>query len=422
MGLWFKRFALCGLATCLFTLQVFLVAACGSVEAPAPPPENVWRKGNLHSHSFWSDGDDFPEMVIGWYHSRDYDFVALSEHNGLAEGERFIEAPAERVEAYRERFGDDWVELRDGEVRLKTLEEYRTLFEEPDRFLIVPSEEISDEFETKPIHLNATNIKERIEPQGGTSVLDVMQNNVDAVLAQRERTGQKMFPHINHPNFGWAVKVEDLIALEGERFFEVYNGHPLVHNEGDEMRPSTERMWDILLTERLANGSPVMYGIAVDDAHNYHDLDSEHSNPGRGWVMVRAAALTPEALIDALERGDFYGSSGVTLAEIVVDPEGLALEIEPEAGITYRTQFIGTRMGYDTTKEEVDLEDGATSYRYSTDIGAVLAEVAGAHPSYVFEGDEVYVRAKVTSSKLKENPYKEGELESAWVQPVVPPR
>ena len=36
-----------------------------------------------------------------------------------------------------------------------------------------------------------------------------------------------MFPHINHPNFVWAMTAEDLIiALEGEQFFEVYNGHP----------------------------------------------------------------------------------------------------------------------------------------------------------------------------------------------------
>jgi hypothetical protein len=124
-----------------------------------------------------------------------------------------------------------------------------------------------------------------------------------------------MFPHVNHPNFGWAVKVEDLIALRGEKFFEVYNGHPLVHNEGDELRPSTERMWDILLAERLSDGEAVMYGIAVDDAHNYRALDSQHPNPFRGWVRVRARELSAEALVEAMERGDFYGSSGVELED-----------------------------------------------------------------------------------------------------------
>jgi len=49
----------------------------------------------------------------------------------------------------------------------------------------------------------------------------------------------------------------------------------------------------------------------------------------------------------------------------------------------------------------------------------VLAEVEGPTPSYTFTGDELYVRARVVSSRLKENPYHEGEYETAWTQPVV---
>ena len=165
-----------------------------------------------------------------------------------------------------------------------------------------------------------------------------MQRNVDAVLEQREKTGQPMFPHINHPNFRWAVKVEDLIALRGERFFEVYNGHPEVRNEGDADHPGTERMWDILLAERLSEGEEVMYGLATDDAHAYHEFGLGHVNPGRGWVMVRAESLSAEALIRAMEAGDFYGSSGVTLDAIEASDEGLSVTIHAEPGVEYRTR------------------------------------------------------------------------------------
>ena len=58
---------------------------------------------------------------------------------------------------------------------------------------------------------------------------------------------------------------------------------------------------------------------------------------------------------------------------------------------------------------------------YSADIGAVLAEVRGPRAEYNFHGDELYVRAKVTSTKPKANPYAIGEVEAAWVQPVVAP-
>lgn len=411
-------------------LSILLLAGCQSSVSQAPLPDTPWWKGNLHTHSFWSDGDDYPELILDWYKSAGCGFAALSEHNALAEGEKFIDLAdnggVERLAVYKERF-PDWVEEKNAEgrhlVRLKTFDEYRGLLEEPGTFLLIQSEEITSRFESKPIHVNATHIAELLEPRGGNSVRDVMQNNVDAVLEQRERTGPAMFEHINHPNFGWAVTVEDLMALEGEKFFEVYNGHPLVNNEGDNLRPSTERMWDILLAERLTDGAGIMYGIAVDDAHNYHDLDSQHSNPGRGWVMVRAASLTPESLVRAMEEGDFYGSSGILLDDMQVSDERNVLSVRGEPGVSYRTRFIGTRRGYDQANEQIQAEaEGASVlYRYIDDIGEILDEVAGTTPGYVFEGDELYVRAKVVSTKLKDNPYREGEVESAWVQPVVVP-
>jgi hypothetical protein len=312
-----------------WTLLLLLIAGAGCRPSAGLPPEQAqWWKGNLHTHSLWSDGDDYPEMIMDWYKSHGYDFVALSDHNIIQEGEKWIDVAELRdgERAYRrylERFGEDWVEERmeDGRrmVRLKGLEEYRSLFEEPGTFLIIKSEEISDSFEDKPIHVNATNIQELIPPQGGNSVVEVMQNNVDAVLRQREETGQPMFPHLNHPNFGWAVTVEDLLALERARFFEVYNGHPAVHNTGDHHHPSTERMWDIVLAHRLSDGDEPMYGIAVDDSHHYHEFHAGFANPGRAWVVVRAASLTPDALIEAMEAGDFYGSTGVELDEVRVD-------------------------------------------------------------------------------------------------------
>jgi len=410
-------------------LTLLTLAAC--VSAPPPPEVTArWWKGNLHTHSLWSDGNDYPEMILDWYKAHGYHFAALSDHNTLNQGERWIDLESAGGDAvlakYQERFGEEWVEERDQdgarEVRLKTLPEYRSLFEEPGQFLLIQSEEITDGFEGRPVHVNATNVAELIEPRGGTSVSDVMQQNVDAVLEQRERTGQLMFPHINHPNFGWAAKVEDLIALRGERFFEVYNGHPAVRNEGDATHPSTERMWDILLAERLSDGQEVMYGMATDDSHSYHEVGLEHANPGRGWVMVRAESLDAEALIRAMEAGDFYGSSGVTLEAIDASSEGLSLTIEAEPGVEYRTRFIGTRREYDRSRAEIEIadENGASVlYRYSDEIGEVLAEVEGATPGYVFTGDEIYVRARVVSTRLKENPYREGEFETAWVQPVV---
>jgi len=416
---------------------ILIVFALHFSVAAAEPAR--WWKGNLHTHSLWSDGDDYPEMIADWYKARGYHFLALSDHNVIADHERWISVAkskggAAALQKYVARFGEPWVETRDAEagreVRLKMLSEFAPKFDQPGRFLMVKSEEITDRFLTAPIHINATNVQEVIKPQGGRNIVDVMQRNLAEVLAQRARTGVPMFAHINHPNFGWAVTAEELNEVEKEQFFEVYNGHPSVHNEGDTagasgaVRASTERIWDIVLTKRTTAGKRVLYGLATDDSHNYHasPAPEKQSRSGRGWVMVRAEKLDAASLIAAMEAGDFYASSGVTLRDVRHDSRGIHIEITPQPGVTYRTEFIGTRKGYDTASEPVLGERGEslrTTRRYSKDVGRVLATVAGTSAQYAFAGDELYVRARIVSSQHKEGVLSPDEMEQAWTQPVV---
>ena len=396
-------------------------------------PALRWWKGNLHTHSLWSDGDDYPEMITDWYKARGYDFLAISDHNTLQEGPAWLYATNETaaraaLPKYLRRFGSNWVEQAEYEgrpvVKLKTLAEYRSLFEQPGRFLLLQSEEITARFERIPVHLIASNLRETIEPRAGRSVLEVMQRNVDAVLEQRERTGQLMIPHLAHPNFGWAVTAEDMIQLRGEKFFEVYNGHPHVHNEGDTNHASTERMWDIINTHRIAErrAAPLL-GLAVDDAHHYHQFAPTNSNAGRGWVVVRAPVLQADALMRALEAGDFYASSGVSLGDVIWKDNKLTVRIDPEPGTTYTTQFIGTRRPVDWRDKPVLGTNGQplrVTRLYSAGLGALLAEQRGTNASYTCTGQELYVRAKIISSKAKANGVVPGERESAWTQPYQP--
>ena len=307
---------------CVLGLAVSIVAGLMAGMPLASAAEAHWWKGNLHTHSLWSDGDDFPESIAAWYKEHGYHFLALSDHNRMLEGDQWVTESKknhfqEALEKNRRRFGADWLQIRDrqgtNQYRLKTLEEFRGVLEEPGRFLMVPSEEITSGHLSFPVHINATNLRKKISAKGGTNVLDVMQRGVDAVLEQRRQTGQPMFPHINHPNFGWGITAEDLMHVKGERFFEVYNGHPSVNNEGDTTHAGTERMWDIILAWRIGKlDLPPMYGLAVDDSHHYHSYGVGKSNNGRGWVMVRSDRLEAAAIVLAMEAGDFYSSSGVS--------------------------------------------------------------------------------------------------------------
>lgn len=365
-----------------------------------------WYKGNLHTHSYWSDGDEFPEMIMDWYKTQGYNFIALSDHNILAKGEKWITVRKSRVyeegfEKYLDKYGKDWVTHKTDtgriQVKLKTFEEYKPLFED-DNFLIMQSEEISDGFQGKPIHMNVTNVQKLIPPQRGESVADVMQRNVDAVLKQREETGVPMFPHINHPNFHYAITIEDMIALEGERFFEVYNGHPQVHNYGDSLRPGTEYMWDKINIAYHKKNQPLMYGLGTDDSHNYHLFGTQYSNAGRGWVMVLADSLTPNALIRAMEAGDFYATTGVILEDVNVEFNALNIRVKEEPGVDYEIQFIGA------TAQDMN--------------SRILNTTKGTKASIELLPEYIFVRAKITSDKIKENPFQDGDYETAWTQPL----
>lgn len=414
------------LATYIALLTLSLSEQCQADEAR-------WYKGNLHTHSLWSDGNDYPEMIVDWYVQHDYDFLSLSDHNILSRSEKWVgeELSLKRggidgLKRYRARFGDDWVETRekDGktEIRLKAFDEFAPRFDKPGEFLMIQAEEITDRYGALPIHINATNIAELIRPQGGKSVRDTIANNLIAVAQQSKRAGQPIIAHLNHPNFGYAVTAEDMAAVVQEEFFEVYNGHPGVNHLGDETHAGLERMWDIANTIRIAEMKHrPLYGMATDDSHNY--FGNRGSSPGRGWVMVQSAELTPEALIASMEAGNFYASSGVTLDSNSFDAKQktLSVSIAAEDDVEYVTEFVGTPVDYNKSSQAIVDKDGkeiSATRSYSSEVGKVFATVEGTSATFKLTGQELYVRAVVTSTKKHWNPSFDGQTEQAWTQPV----
>ena len=386
----------------IFVFTLIFISSCGLDE-----PEQIWHKGNLHTHSLWSDGDDFPEMIIKWYKDHNYQFIAISDHNTIAESEfwyeiKEIDKKNKTLEKYVKNFGE-WVETKIDSnkqlVRLKKFDEYKLKMEIPDSFLVIRSEEVTTSFEKKPIHINVTNIHEKIEPLKGKSVIDVMQKVLDEVHEQRKRLNIPMFAHINHPNFRYGISTEDMKKLNGERFFELYNGHPLVNNEGDEFNVDTETMWDLINIHYYKEGKPLILGIATDDSHSYHEFSAKKSNSGRGWVMVNSKKLELRQLIDAMEKGDFYASTGVKINKIDTNSDQLFISIEPEKGIDYEIIFFGYKEGSNEVKE--------------------LKRVKGVSADYTFEKDDIFIRAKVNSNSKKDSPAMTEETKKAWTQPVL---
>jgi hypothetical protein len=416
-----------GFCACLLALNSLILAQDEETK--------TWFKGNLHTHSLWSDGDDFPEMIADWYVRHDYHFLALTDHNVLGTERRWMKATEierrggpESLGKYRTRFGNDWVQERgtpgaeDHEIALRPLVEFRGRLEEAKKFLLIPGEEISDSVGRLPIHLNATNLTEVLPPARGASVREAISNNVRAVANQAQQSGRQILIHLNHPNFGWAITPEDLAFVAEEQFFEIYNGHPSVNQLGDQTRPGLELFWDIANTLRIDRfASPPLFGLGTDDSHDYHGVQG--ATPGRGWIQVRAAELEADALISAMRRGDFYASSGVKLRDVQFDStkRELRIMIEPQDGVEFTTKFIGTPRDYNRDWPAATDAEGRTltvQERYCPKIGTVFKTEAGLHPVYQLTGEELYVRALITSTRLHPNPSLPNQTEQAWTQPV----
>lgn len=142
----------------------------------------------------------------------------------------------------------------------------------------------------------------------------------------------------------------------------------------------------------------MMFGLATDDAHNYHAKGKQWSNAGRGWVVVRADSLNPKSIITAMEAGDFYSSTGVELQELTFQNNTLSVEVKKEAGVTYKITFIGCKKGEIEPQELLSTEQDKAKFEVTDDL--------------------LYVRCKIMSSKLQENPIEDLIYETAWTQPV----
>jgi len=294
-----------------------------------------WYKGNTHTHAREGESDSRVPEVAQWYKDRGYQFLLITDHSVVT-------------------YPPELTALADSS------------------FLLMPGEEIMGYAGEDLLEINGLNIREAILPWHGETVSTVLQELIEDV---RRQNG---VPVINHPNFQWRLDRYVLAGAENCNLFELYNGCPGTNNEGDENHPGLEEVWDSVLTSGKR-----MYGIASDDGHEYKRFSPELSNPGKGWIVVRAGRLNTEEILRSLESGLFYSSTGVEIEDLRIHTRKIEILIGQEAGLDYKTEFIGSG-------------------------GKILKSTKKNPAVYRLSDETLYVRAKITDSKSR----------FAWIQPV----
>jgi hypothetical protein len=306
---------------------VFFIASCSNLSDPRFEMRDMtgkqWFKGNLHTHAREGESDSSVESIVKWYMEHGYDFLVITDHSTI------------------------------------TTVPLESSVQKDTSFLLIPGEEVIGYGNELELEINAFDIHKAILPLHNSSLLSALQDCIDTV---RRQNG---VPMINHPYYNW--------RLDGKILLESQNC-----NQGDDEHPALEEVWDFLLTAGRR-----IYGVASDDAHIYQQSGADLSNPGRGWVVVRAKKLDVHEIMQNLDAGLFYSSTGVEIADLRIKPTRLEILIKEMGSTEYTTEFLGSG-------------------------GKVLHRTKNNPAVYDLSTESNYVRAKITDMDGR----------CAWIQPV----
>ena len=363
----------------------------GTVAPPTPRQSTAqmltlsggWVKTALHVHTYWSDGDDFAEVIIEKLAERGYDAAFVTDHSYahiFDDHWRVLRPPhgEAALAGYRDRF-PGLVITRDNsgetEVLMRKQSEYADAVSIPTY--------TGAETGAHDIHIGAVGIAERF-PWPGPS--QGWAEDINIVTRSTRSLGG--VPVLNHHNYAiGGNKIPWTAIAESEiNHYEVFNGLLAAGNEGP---PSHTEQFLQINARRALEGRPALCPVAGDDAHQWHGDAS--SPPGRAWTTLRSASTSKAALLSVLSSCDLYASSGVDLVNFSANETRYTLRIAAEAGVTYRTKFFGL---VDTSM-------------------VVLKKVRGTHPKYTLPlaKKPAVICPVVISNRVGQH----GTTEKAWL-------
>lgn len=236
-----------------------------------------WYKGNLHSHTTNSDGCLTPEESVALFKANGYHFMCQSEHD------RYTDL---RVERKDELF-----------ILLPGVEASAVLYEEKGSFNRVKLHHIHGVLGTQQMQENAKKPFEKsIEEFEQRKYYENWDGQVAAQELVNDLKEKGCFTIYNHPIWS-KVEGVDFLETEGLLGLEIFN-YNTVNESGTG--------YDVTYWDALLRRGKQVYGFASDDNHNEGLFDDACG----GYIVVKAEALTHDAIVESIMGGNFYSSAG----------------------------------------------------------------------------------------------------------------
>jgi hypothetical protein len=279
-----------------------------------------WYKGALHAHTTRSDGRLTPEESVAFHREHDYHFLAVTDHDVITDLSQLA----------------------------------------GDAFLTIPGVEVSHgrNAVSQSYHVVLVGIRQLQRARYGVSVqqaIDTWRQNASLMF-------------LAHPYWS-GMSPEEILPLENLAGLEIFN----TSSHTDLGKGLATVHWDNV----LALGKQ-WAGFAVDDTHGIND------DAAGGWVWAKSEQLTETAILEALNCGAFYSSSGPTIDDFRLEDGVVYIRCSDVTAIN----IIGhTQWGYQRRAEP----------------GKTISEA-----EYRLKGREVYVRAECVDA----------QGHAAWTNPL----
>lgn len=292
-------------------------------------PKKRWCKANLHCHTTHSDGHFTPEQIKKVYKKHGYKIVAYTDHELIHDVSYLTDDDFVAITSTEYSINNKLTPAnstyrseKDTEVGWRDYETIHLCLFAKDphnTFHIATSEENYDDF-----------LKERYAPNeikfdGKTRKFT--KESIQETIDLANKAG--FLVQFNHPN--WSLNTRDsYINLKGLWGFEIFNYLT-------ELETGSEYCIN-LYDDLIRNGSKVFCTMG-DDNHNFNGLEGSFG----GFNYIGVDSLTYENVLNAMEKGDIYCSTGPRIKSLYIDTDDGKIYVE-----TTKAQTI-IFVGYNRT-------------------------------------------------------------------------
>lgn len=269
-------------------------------------------KANLHAHTSLSDGKLTPQQSVDAYKARGYQILALTDHEYPCVHSRFTTEDFLMLtgyEAYIRPSPECKLDCFGPEIHLNLFAK------DPDNLTFVGYDPnfckyCSEEY-VQSLPKSRDIGSRRFDPEYLQTFIDCARENGYLVS-------------YNHPV--WSMDSwESILNLNGCFSMEVFNTGSMMISGFEE---------NMALYDALLRRGKFWYLHGADDNHNLVPLTDPLNDSFGAWTMVIAPELSYQAVINALEHGKFYATTGPEIFALEISKGTAMLEFSPAVRVT----------------------------------------------------------------------------------------